>query len=134
MASDEDSTRPYQNKHGKVVGEACVQDRPIRDIQRDIRGIQARLNEGDTCMTRLECTLENLTTAVQETMTTTKELTVALRDMAGKPPAIGQKILDAFITWAVPAVIFMIFWVALNSGVINVPITKPAAPTTGAHP
>lgn len=138
MQTDEDSTRPF-HRHGKIEGTACVQDRAIRDMQKEVKSINARLAEGDAFMVRLDCTMDNLTQTTKENMATMKELIVQLQSAISKSPSIGQKILDAFITWSVPGVIFMIFWVAVNSGVVNIPISKPtpqaqSTQTTGAHP
>jgi hypothetical protein len=87
-------------------------------MNRELREIRERLNAGDTCMTRLECTLENLTSAVKETMLTTKELTKALQEMSGKTSPVWQKVTDSLITWAVPVAAVVILWALVQSGVV----------------
>jgi hypothetical protein len=84
-------------------------------------------------MTRLECTLENLTKAVEETMTTNKALIIALNRIGQDTKNTGEKLWDAFLTWSVPAGIFVVVWALTGSGVVPA-FKQPVQPTTGTHP
>lgn len=93
-------------------GHFCVQERRIRDIERDNREMRERLGQGDVCIATLRSSVDSLKASVDRLDCSVNELS--------KPNAVMQKVVDAVIQWAVPAIILIIVWALVKSGAINV--------------
>lgn len=113
---DDDSTRPYSRTPSRAEcapAHDCSQRGAIRDLQRRVEKHDERLGEGAVTMATLSASVLALKESVDK-------LTALVSESQKQSPIVG-KIIDAAITWAVPAGIIVIVWALVSSGVVSVP-------------
>jgi len=121
-----DSDFPASNYTPLPDGHVCVQERRIRDIERDARETRGRLGQGDVCLATLRSSVDALKLSVDRLDDSVKELS--------KPSAVMQKAIDAAIQWAVPAGIVIIVWALVKSGAVNIQSDSHPVKTERASP
>jgi len=112
-----DETRKFAHApllHTAQSGE-CIQDRTIRDILRELRDVRDRLNEGDKCLVRLQASVDTLTKAADELTSLVKEFRLS----SSSSPLLS-KALESMVQWAVPAIMFLLVFAAVKSGIVKI--------------
>lgn len=109
---DNDSDFPTQPYTKTASAHACINDRRIRDIEREIKEARSRLGDGDVCLATLRLSVNTLKESVDRLNESVNELS--------KPSPITQKIIDSFIQWAVPVGVILIVWALVKSGAVDI--------------
>jgi hypothetical protein len=109
---DPESDFPSSNYTPVPDGHVCLQERRLRDIEREARETRSRLGQGDVCLATLRSSVDSLKASVDRLDASVNELS--------KPSAVMQKIIDAAIQWAVPAGIVIIVWALVKSGAVTI--------------
>jgi hypothetical protein len=116
-------TQPYTKT---ASAHACINDRRIRDIEREIKEARSRLGDGDVCLATLRLSVNTLKESVDRLNESVNELS--------KPSPIMQKIVDSFIQWAVPVGVMLIIWALVKSGAIEIKPDQPSVKTERVTP